>query len=165
MASVSQHLKREAVSFCQHDCQASRYLSFWFLLIEGSRNICCRQMVTRMRMTRFLKWVLKGWNALDLISHIVLLLLVALRLAGFHVQRWNLFVSTAACLTIMLWSKMLFFMMPFQTTGASCTLQLIFCNTEHVKLLIMWMLTRILRHVTFDVCYLMLVLKARVHAH
>jgi hypothetical protein len=75
-------------------------------------------MRKRMRLTRVAKWFKKGWNALDLASQALLLVILVLRLSGQHLVVNGFYVSSAAVCAVLLWSKMLFFMMPFATTGA-----------------------------------------------
>jgi hypothetical protein len=74
-------------------------------------------MHKRMQVTSFIVWFMKGWNSLDIISHLFLVAALILRLAGLHTVHIKVFISTVACCAVLLWSKMLFFMMPFSTTG------------------------------------------------
>jgi hypothetical protein len=78
----------------------------------------CRLMYKRMQLTSLLVWLKKGWNAVDMASQLLLLVLLFMRLAGQHTVHIKFFISSAACCAVLLWSKMLFFMMPFSTTGA-----------------------------------------------
>lgn len=70
-------------------------------------------------MTSAIRWLRKGWNSIDLGSHILLGVLLILRLFSLHVTYSDVFVSMAAGCAVLLWSKVLFFMMPFATTGRS----------------------------------------------
>jgi hypothetical protein len=78
----------------------------------------CRLMRKRMLLAKASMWLMKGWNSIDLASQMLLVVVIAMRLAGKHITQATFYVSSAACCAVLLWSKMLFFMMPFATTGA-----------------------------------------------
>eukprot|EP00892_Ulva_mutabilis_P007601 jgi/Ulvmu1/5212/UM022_0005.1 len=85
------------------------------MLIICFRNLWL--MKKRMHLTSFLKWLLKGWNSMDMASHLVLVIVLACRLSSLHTHNTKFYISAAASCAVFLWSKMLFFMMPFSTTG------------------------------------------------
>jgi hypothetical protein len=74
-------------------------------------------MIKRSRLTQFTVWVSKGWNAIDATSQLTLAVALLLRLADLHERVASLFVSLSAACAVLLWSKLLFFMMPFSSTG------------------------------------------------
>lgn len=76
-------------------------------------------MLRRAHVTDFAVWLRKGWNAIDATSQLTLAAAMLMRLVNKH-EAWNsVFVSLSATCAVFLWSKMLFFMMPFASTGAS----------------------------------------------
>ena len=75
-------------------------------------------MRKRIKLTKLSMWLRKGWNSIDLASQLLLVFVLCMRLTGFHTRQNGLYVSMAALCAVLLWSKMLFFMMPFATTGA-----------------------------------------------
>lgn len=77
-----------------------------------------RLMKKRMHLTSFTKWLLKGWNSMDMASHFLLVVVLVCRLSSLHTSNTKFYISAAASCAVFLWSKMLFFMMPFSTTGA-----------------------------------------------
>ena len=74
-------------------------------------------MYLRSRLVNTVQWLRKGWNAIDLASQLLLAAVLLMRLAGLHADHPKLYVSCAASCAVLLWSKILFFMLPFATTG------------------------------------------------
>jgi hypothetical protein len=87
-------------------------------------------MKKRSHLTSAVRWLRKSWNSIDLVSHILLAALLIIRLCSLHVTYADLFISLAAGCAVLLWSKVLFFMMPFATTG---TLQTSCSNSEGLR--------------------------------
>ena len=79
--------------------------------------LCFRVMKKRSHLTSAFRWLRKGWNSIDLVSHILLSALLIIRLLSLHMKYSAAFISMAAGCAVLLWSKVLFFMMPFATTG------------------------------------------------
>jgi hypothetical protein len=74
-------------------------------------------MRKRSQSTSVIKWLRKGWNSIDLVSHVLLLMLLIIHMSSLHIDLADLFISLSAGCAVLLWSKVLFFMMPFATTG------------------------------------------------
>lgn len=55
---------------------------------------------------------------MDMASHLLLIVVLFCRLSSLHTSSTRFYISAAASCAVFLWSKMLFFMMPFSTTGA-----------------------------------------------
>ena len=88
-----------------------------------------------MQLTTACAWLRKGWNAIDLASQLLLLLVLLIRLAGLHEEHVRLYISLAAACAVLMWSKMLFFMMPFSTTGAHPSACSCLCAACHAWIL------------------------------
>lgn len=76
-------------------------------------------MRKRMALAKAAVWLMRGWNAIDLASQLLLLVLLGMRLSGQHLAHADFYVSAAAFCAVLLWSKLLYFLMPFATTGAA----------------------------------------------
>lgn len=82
-------------------------------------------MRKRVALVKPAVWLRRGWNSIDLAAQLLLLVLLAMRLGGQHLVHADFYVSAAAFCAVLLWSKLLYFLMPFATTGAACRR---FCN-------------------------------------